>query len=279
VATPLAAARLAGRVVVAEACGDVTHASARGAEGVRMQLLDAQGQFIAEETTDRQGNYAFDDLLPGLYALFQQQPPQFADGGCRPGNGGGQVLARNLIGEIAVFAGQSLTGYDFCERASAPGPVDDQPPPLESLGSAPTPMAAVAGPTSWWISAVAPAERKHAPLPLPVAAPPPRGAGLASHDLPPQRVWEPVFGGSSQVLGELRTGSAAQREGAAEEAGAGVADAAAGTRSPVAARNGRTPDARRASAEIPAEAEEQAAAFAAVEATVAGEPFLAEARP
>lgn len=96
---------------------------------VALTLRDATGMPVATATTDAQGGYLFDQLAPGLYAIDQAQPPGLSDLGVSIGDGGGESLAPNLIGEITVPPDSLLSGYDFYE-----GPLvqtgEGEPPPL-----------------------------------------------------------------------------------------------------------------------------------------------------
>ena len=51
-----------------------------GIEGTRIVLTDAEGNVIAETFTDADGNYCFEDLIPGTYKVTEIQPDGFFDG-------------------------------------------------------------------------------------------------------------------------------------------------------------------------------------------------------
>jgi hypothetical protein len=204
VVAPQATASLAGRVIVAEACGDVPHASAPGIEGVRIRLLGPQGELLAEQLTDGSGDFRFAGLTPGLYALQQVQPSAWADGACCVGSGGGQQLAANLIGEIEVGADDQHVGYVFCERPvgadEVPSNGDRAIEPMQRGGA----TAAASWPAQAWLELPAVHARKspqEAFLPLVAATPVASFVGpLLSGSETAARVWEPIFGGSSQRL-------------------------------------------------------------------------------
>lgn len=83
-------------------------------EGVTIELRDINGQYITRTTTDVNGQYRFDNLVPGSYQIFELQPNGFFQGGQIVGTGVGEVLSDDLLG-FSVTAGQQLIDYDFCE--------------------------------------------------------------------------------------------------------------------------------------------------------------------
>ena len=90
-----------------------------GVAGAQIVLYDAVGQPIDAAATDADGVFAFDNLAEGLYGIKQLQPAGLADAGMVIGNGGGQILTDNLIGEIELFSGAQLAGYQFLETIGA----------------------------------------------------------------------------------------------------------------------------------------------------------------
>lgn len=76
-------------------------------------------------TTDASGNYVFEDMPKGTYALVQTQPGDYADGREHAGSAGGTVnsttfdstAAANTISNIALGANVVATDYGFGERA------------------------------------------------------------------------------------------------------------------------------------------------------------------
>lgn len=89
--------------------------SVGGMGGVTVRLLDNQGRFVAESTTDAAGGYAFPGLDAGWYGVQQVQPAGYYDGRSMQGTGGGVTLSANLIGDINLAAGAALVGYDFAD--------------------------------------------------------------------------------------------------------------------------------------------------------------------
>ncbi len=87
--------------------------------GVTIQLLDDQGEIIAETQTDARGHYEFDKLLPGNYRLRQVQPDGVFTAGQVAGSGGGNDTRENVITNIQIESGQNLVQYNFCEQEAA----------------------------------------------------------------------------------------------------------------------------------------------------------------
>ncbi len=90
--------------------------------GVRVDLLDGDGQFIRSTWTDEGGNYTFGELLPGTYSVLEHQPLGYYQGSQHVGEnhatlspGTGRVLAENHLGAIEVQSGDRLVDYSFCE--------------------------------------------------------------------------------------------------------------------------------------------------------------------
>ena len=87
-------------------------------EGVTMDLLDADGNFIRSTTTDKNGEYHFTDLAPGVYQVREHQPTIPA-GRARSRAG---VLAGVLV--LGWFSSLGTMGPDRGRAAiAASGPV------------------------------------------------------------------------------------------------------------------------------------------------------------
>ncbi len=88
-------------------------------EGVRIDLLDGEGNVVATTYTDKLGEYSFTGLRPGNYRVYEHQPSQYFDGDERVGSLGGTLAANDLIGGIALTSGANGIHYDFCEELPA----------------------------------------------------------------------------------------------------------------------------------------------------------------
>ena len=83
--------------------------------GVKIELLGAGGAVLATTYTDNHGEYLFQGLTPGLYAVRETQPGGFFHGSQTAGSHGGDDSVEDLISRIPVGSGQHLVHYDFCE--------------------------------------------------------------------------------------------------------------------------------------------------------------------
>jgi serine-aspartate repeat-containing protein C/D/E len=83
--------------------------------GVTMELLDTRGTVVSTTTTDLEGRYRFEGILPGSYSIREAQPAGYFDGDQKAGSGGGDVSKKNEITKIPLLGGQALVDYNFCE--------------------------------------------------------------------------------------------------------------------------------------------------------------------
>ncbi|MEX2316840.1 MAG: SdrD B-like domain-containing protein [Pirellulales bacterium] len=92
-------------------------------EGVRIDLLDGNGNFVTTTATDANGDYAFTGLRPGTYTVREHQPSAYYDGGERVGSVGGTASdvagLYSIIAAINVGSGVDAVQYDFCEKVGA----------------------------------------------------------------------------------------------------------------------------------------------------------------
>jgi serine-aspartate repeat-containing protein C/D/E len=93
-----------------------------GIPGVNLSLEKRTGDSYTatgSTTTDAQGRYHFDDLLPGEYRVVETQPPGFYSVGAAAGNVGGQprgkVSSDDIISEIALLGGEDSVENNFAE--------------------------------------------------------------------------------------------------------------------------------------------------------------------
>jgi uncharacterized repeat protein (TIGR01451 family) len=89
--------------------------------GVTLHLAgtDARGNAVTfTAVTDGNGQYRFNDVVGGTYALTETQPADFNDGLDAVGTAGG-TLGNDSITAIALGAAVDATGYLFGERGAA----------------------------------------------------------------------------------------------------------------------------------------------------------------
>ena len=87
--------------------------------GVQIDLLDSQGQFIRSTTTNAQGQYEFDGLVPGTYSVFEHQPAGYFQGMDFVGSVGGLNSSEDLLSQIVLGSDVHGINYDFCEELPA----------------------------------------------------------------------------------------------------------------------------------------------------------------
>ena len=113
--------------------------------GVRIDLLDQDGNVIATTTTDANGEYEFDDLRPGIYSVHEHQPSEYFNGGYNIGSGGGSFFGVDTIGDIHLGSDQHLVNYDFCEvpPARLSGYVFIDGPPIVTFDGVPDDISTI----------------------------------------------------------------------------------------------------------------------------------------
>ena len=82
---------------------------------VLIELLGENGVVIETTRTDSEGRYQFDNLRPGMYAIRETQPDGYFQGGQMAPPGVGLTDQTDLIREIRLSSGQSISQLDFCE--------------------------------------------------------------------------------------------------------------------------------------------------------------------
>lgn len=92
--------------------------------GVTIRLLDSSGNEVARTLTNANGQYGFENLIPGDYSILEEQPAGFFEGGAKAGTAGGYVANGSEITNIKLTSGETASNYDFCER-----------PPSQIVGS------------------------------------------------------------------------------------------------------------------------------------------------
>jgi serine-aspartate repeat-containing protein C/D/E len=84
--------------------------------GVLVELIDpATGQVIRSTRSGPNGEYVFTDVELGTYLIRERQPAGYFQGGQVAGSAGGDISQTDLIRNVVIAAGQTLTGYNFCE--------------------------------------------------------------------------------------------------------------------------------------------------------------------
>ncbi|NND99717.1 MAG: hypothetical protein HKN47_20555, partial [Pirellulaceae bacterium] len=115
----LLGATLSGRVHVDGDDDCIFEPGEQTLAGVVIFLLDAQGNEVAQTTTDAAGQYKFDNIAPGQYTVVEQQPDGFFEGKAMPGSAGGEAETGSRIGKITLGSGEIAVDYDFCEKPPA----------------------------------------------------------------------------------------------------------------------------------------------------------------
>jgi serine-aspartate repeat-containing protein C/D/E len=92
--------------------------------GVTIQLLDREGNLVAQTITDRNGDYKFVGVRAGQYDLVEIQPTGYLDGIDTPGRVDGQPMGRSdepgdAIRRIDVGWGDEGTEFNFGENLPA----------------------------------------------------------------------------------------------------------------------------------------------------------------
>lgn len=116
-----------------------------GIASVTIRLLDEVGRMVDQAVTDDQGNFEFQVVEAGIYALQEIQPRGYHDLKATAGTGGGIIFSHNLIGEIRVANGESLADYRFWEQLGDSSSNEDSPPPLFLHGLPSANSAGLAG--------------------------------------------------------------------------------------------------------------------------------------
>ncbi len=118
-------ASIKGRVQLSSANGDCfgDREDHEAVAGVTVELLDANGDVIATTTTDANGDYSFENLLPGSYGVREIQPAHLIDGAENPGlldgRPAGEISTNDTITSIDLLGGQSAVDLTFCEHVPA----------------------------------------------------------------------------------------------------------------------------------------------------------------
>ena len=107
-------ASISGRVL-ADRDGDCTYDPGESyLPGVTIWLLDANGLRLQSKVTDANGEYKFDNLVPGTYGIEEVLPAPYYVVASHPGSEAGTAASKTLITSIIVGSSVAATQYNFC---------------------------------------------------------------------------------------------------------------------------------------------------------------------
>lgn len=90
---------------------------------VKITLKNEAGQIVATTLTDAEGNYFFENLLPGTYTLTEETPAGLIDADSEVGTINGIAIGdnpdANTITHIVMNGGDEGVNYNFCESQPA----------------------------------------------------------------------------------------------------------------------------------------------------------------
>ena len=87
--------------------------------GLRIELVNAAGDVVAQTLTAADGTYHFDDVLPGQYNIRFAQPNGFFHGAQVAPGGNGDVSQQRLITDVTLAGNQNLVDYNMCVHPPA----------------------------------------------------------------------------------------------------------------------------------------------------------------
>lgn len=120
---PGAIASIAGTVYHDRNDNGVINPGEEGIAGVEIRLMQG-GSIVATTTTDSNGRYKFDNLVPGTYTVVEVQPAGWIDGKDTVGvgaSGGAGTVGNDALSNVTLTAGDAATEYNFGERKPAGG--------------------------------------------------------------------------------------------------------------------------------------------------------------
>ncbi len=123
---------------------------------VLLQLIDGNGDWVANTTTGLGGYYEFDNLLPGEYSIRQEQPDGYFSVGQTSGwisgiwlPGPGESTIDNRIFEITLQSAQQLVQYNFCEAVPVNPGILSAIPMISDPARSANPARPIPGTTSY----------------------------------------------------------------------------------------------------------------------------------
>lgn len=112
-------ASIEGQVVIASEAPCSLDIAPHGISNVAVNLLNESGQILEKINSGPNGNYSFQNLIPGVYAVQYNAPSGYAAHGASIGTGGGIKLSPSLLGEIIISESGILQDYVFCAMATS----------------------------------------------------------------------------------------------------------------------------------------------------------------
>ena len=104
---------ISGAVLVEPQLGSTTNPNNTPRSGVTVQLLDGQGTVAATTTTDSQGQYDFNMLMPGTYSVREIEPSGYIQAEDKVGSEGGTINGATELDGIALLGGVNGANYNF----------------------------------------------------------------------------------------------------------------------------------------------------------------------
>ena len=104
-----------------------------GVPNVTVNLLNASNQIVATTVTDSDGDYAFNNLMPGQYSIQELPPASYFAEDATAGDAGGTTPdAQDIVG-LTLTPGQAAMCYDFyvMPPATISGTVFQDGPPIQ----------------------------------------------------------------------------------------------------------------------------------------------------
>ena len=127
-------ASLTGRVMVNLTGLDCDEAwTLPGVPNVTVNLLNGNRQIVATTVTDSDGDYAFNNLMPGQYSVQELPPASYFAEDATPGDAGGTTADSEDIVGLTLTPGQAAMCYDFyvMPPATISGTVFQDGPPIQ----------------------------------------------------------------------------------------------------------------------------------------------------
>jgi len=118
---------ISGTVFADPNADNVRQSGEHGIAGVELTLYVFEGEGYLDTgittTTDADGNYRFEDLLPGTYRVVEIQPAGYLSVGAMAGTVGGAtrgvVTTVDVISDITLYGGEDSIHNDFAETLPA----------------------------------------------------------------------------------------------------------------------------------------------------------------